>query len=164
MNNLNVSCTEIYPLFMTKKFIAIVLTAFLLSPLNACYAKWTFISSDKLGNSYYFDDSKTVKDPQSEQVSTWLLTSYSQALSGPNGEPTLSVIQDLSYFCRTGYESYKQFYIGYYAGSGGSGTSLGAENTENSAWERVIPDTMSEVLFQFFCKPGLPIKGQSSKP
>lgn len=148
---------------MTKKWIALGLTVVLLNPLNASYAGWIFISPDNLGNNYYYDDSRTVREVQSEQVSTWLLTSYSQALSGPNGEPTLSVIQDLSYFCRAGYESYKQFYIGYYAGSGGSGTSLGAENTPNSPWERVIPDTMSDVLFQFFCKPGPPIKDQSSK-
>ena len=148
---------------MTKKWIVIGLTAFLLNPLNVTYAGWTFISADQLGNNYYYDDSKTVRETQSEQVSTWLLTSYSQALSGPNGEPTLSVIQDLSYFCRTGYESYKQFYIGYYAGPEGSGTSLGAENTQNSAWERVIPDTMSDVLFQFFCKPNQSSKDQSSK-
>jgi hypothetical protein len=158
MNNLNISRPNFYPLFMTKKWIVIVLTAFLINPLNASCAGWSFISSDSLGNNYYYDDSKTVRETQSEQVSTWLLTSYSQALSGPNGEPTLSVIQDLSYFCRTGYESYKQFYIAYYAGPRGSGTSLGSENTQNSAWERVIPDTMSDVLFQFFCKPG-----QSSK-
>jgi hypothetical protein len=163
MNNLNISRTKIYPLFMTEKRVLMVLTAFLLNPLNPSYAAWSFISSDNLGNNYYYDDSKTVREPQSDQVSTWLLTSYSQALSGPNGEPTLSVIQDLSYFCRTGYESYKQFYIGYYAGSGGSGTSLGSENTQNSAWERVIPDTMSDVLFQFFCKLGQPNKGQSDK-
>jgi hypothetical protein len=163
MNNLNISQSKIYPLFMTKKWIALGLTVVLLNPLNASYAGWIFISPDNLGNNYYYDDSRTVREVQSEQVSTWLLTSYSQALSGPNGEPTLSVIQDLSYFCRAGYESYKQFYIGYYAGSGGSGTSLGAENTPNSPWERVIPDTMSDVLFQFFCKPGPPIKDQSSK-
>jgi hypothetical protein len=163
MNNLNLSHTKIYPLFMTKKWIALGLTAFLLNPLNASYAEWVLISQDGLGNSYYYENTKTVIDPQAEEVSTWLLTSYSQALSGPNGEPTLSVIQDLSYSCRTGYESYKQFYIGYYAGSGGSGTSLGAENTPNSPWERVIPDTMSDVLFQFFCKPKPPSKSQSSK-
>jgi len=163
MNNLNISRTKIYPLFMTKKWLLMALTAFLLNPLNASYAGWSFISSDALGNNYYYDDNKTVRETQAEQVSTWLLTSYSQALSGPNGEPTLSVIQDLSYFCRTGYESYKQFYIGYYAGSGGSGTSLGSENTQNSAWERVIPDTMSNVLFQFFCKPGQSSKDQSGQ-
>jgi hypothetical protein len=163
MNNLNISRTKIYPFFVTKKKIYMVLTAFLLNPLNACHAGWSFISSDSLGNNYYYDDSKTVRETQSEQVSTWLLTSYSQALSGPNGEPTLSVIQDLSYSCRTGYESYKQFYIGYYAGSEGSGTSLGAENTPNSPWERVIPDTMSDVLFQFFCKPDQSSKDQSGK-
>lgn len=130
---------------MTKKWVNLLLTVVLLNPLNASHAGWIFISPDNLGNNYYYDDSRTVREVQSDQVSTWLLTSYSQALSGPNGEPTLSVIQDLSYFCRTGYESYKQFYIGYYAGSGGSGTSLGAENTSNSPWERVIPDTMSDV-------------------
>jgi hypothetical protein len=162
MNNLNISHPKIYPLFMTKKWIALGLTAFLLNPLNGSYAGWIFISPDNLGNNYYYDDSKTIREAQSEQVSTWLLTSYSQALSGPNGEPTLSVIQDLSYFCRTGYESYKQFYIGYYSGPEGSGTSLGSENTPNSPWERVIPETMSDVLFQFFCKPGPPSKDQSS--
>jgi hypothetical protein len=163
MNNLNISRPKIYPLFMTKKWTLMVLTAFLLNPLNASYAGWSFVSSDALGNNYYYDDSKTVRETQSEQVSTWLLTSYSQALSGPNGEPTLSVIQDISYFCRAGYESYKQFYIGYYAGSEGSGTSLGAENTPNSPWERVIPDTMSDVLFQFFCRPDQSSKGQSGR-
>jgi len=163
MNIFNISRNKIYLLFMTKKLVITALTAFLLNPLNASYAGWSFISSDRLGNNYFYDDSKTVRETQSEQVSTWLLTSYSQALSGPNGEPTLSVIQDLSYFCRAGYESYKQFYIGYYAGQEGSGTSLGAENTPNSPWERVIPDTMSEVLFQFFCKPSQVGKGQSGK-
>jgi hypothetical protein len=163
MNILNISRPKIYPLFMTKKWTLMVLTAFLLNPLNASYAGCSFVSSDALGNNYYYDDSKTVRETQSEQVSTWLLTSYSQALSGPNGEPTLSVIQDISYFCRAGYESYKQFYIGYYAGSEGSGTSLGAENTPNSPWERVIPDTMSDVLFQFFCRPDQSSKGQSGR-
>jgi hypothetical protein len=163
MNILNISRPKIYPLFMIKKWTLMVLTAFLLNPLNASYAGWSFVSSDALGNNYYYDDSKTVRETQSEQVSTWLLTSYSQALSGPNGEPTLSVIQDISYFCRAGYESYKQFYIGYYAGSEGSGTSLGAENTPNSPWERVIPDTMSDVLFQFFCRPDQSSKGQSGR-
>jgi hypothetical protein len=163
MNILNISRPKIYPLFMIKMWTLMALTAFLLNPLNASYAGWSFVSSDALGNNYYYDDSKTVRETQSEQVSTWLLTSYSQALSGPNGEPTLSVIQDISYFCRSGYESYKQFYIGYYAGSGGSGTSLGAENTPNSPWERVIPDTMSDVLFQFFCRPDQSSKGQSGR-
>jgi hypothetical protein len=163
MNILNISRPKIYPLFMIKMWTLMVLTAFLLNPLNASYAGWSFVSSDALGNNYYYDDSKTVRETQSEQVSTWLLTSYSQALSGPNGEPTLSVIQDISYFCRAGYESYKQFYIGYYAGSEGSGTSLGAENTPNSPWERVIPDTMSDVLFQFFCRPDQSSKGQSGR-
>jgi len=51
------------------------LTAFLLNPLNASHAGWSFISSDALGNNYYYDDSKTVRETQSEQVSTWLLTS-----------------------------------------------------------------------------------------
>jgi hypothetical protein len=149
---------------MTKQWIYIGFTAFLLNALSPAHAKWVLISQDTVGNSYYFEDTKIVKDPLEEQVSTWLLTSYTQALLAPNGEPTLSVIQDLSYYCRTGYESYKQFYIGYYAGPGGSGTSLGGENTENSAWERVIPETMSYLLFEFFCRPSAQSSSQGAKP
>jgi hypothetical protein len=63
------------------------------------------------------------------------------------------VIQDVSYYCRVGYESYKQFYIGYYSGPEGSGVSVDQADTSNSNWERVIPDTMSYVLYKFFCKP-----------
>jgi hypothetical protein len=131
--------------------------------VQPAYAKWVLISKDGQGNSYFYEDTKVVLNPGAEQVSAWQMISYEERMSAPNGESIYSVIQDISYFCRPGYESYKQFYIGYYAGSGGSGTSLGAENTPNSPWERVIPDTMSDVLFQFFCKPRPPSKGQSSK-
>jgi hypothetical protein len=128
------------------------LTVFLINPLNQAQAKWVFIPNDNVGNAYYYDDSKTVKNTATNEVSTWQLISYSEALTAPNGAPTQSIIQDISYFCVTGYESYKQFYIGYYSGSGGSGVSVDQLNTADSAWDRVIPDTMSYVLFQFFCK------------
>jgi hypothetical protein len=112
-----------------------------------------FLSNDNVGNSYYYEDSKTVNDPDNEQVSTWQLISYNESLSAPNGESTQSVIQDVSYLCRVGYESYKQFYIGYYSGPNGSGVSVDQADTSGSSWERVIPDTMSYVLYKFFCKP-----------
>jgi hypothetical protein len=136
-----------------KNLILLGLTAVLLNPLNPTYAKWVFLSNDNVGNAYYYEDSKTVNDPENEQVSTWQLISYTETLSAPNGEPTQSVIQDISYYCRVGYESYKQFYIGYYSGPGGSGVSVDQADTSSSNWERVIPDTMSYVLFKFFCKP-----------
>jgi hypothetical protein len=128
------------------------LTVFLINPLNQAQAKWVFISNDNVGNAYYYDDSKTVKNTATNEVSTWQLISYSEALTAPNGAPTQSIIQDISYFCVTGYESYKQFYIGYYSGPEGSGVSVDQINTADSAWDRVIPDTMSYVLYQFFCK------------
>lgn len=139
------------PLF--KKRTLMVFTAFLLSPVNPSFAKWVFLSNDNVGNAYYYEDSKTVNDPENDLVSTWQLISYTESLSAPNGEATLSVIQDVSYFCKVGYESYKQFYIGYYSGPGGSGVSVDQTDTSNSNWERVIPDTMSYVLYKFFCKP-----------
>ena len=129
------------------------ITAFLLNPVTPSHAKWVFLSNDNVGNAYYYDDSKTVNDPGNEQVSTWQLISYTETLTAPNGEPTQSVIQDVSYYCRVGYESYKQFYIGYYSGPEGSGVSVDQADTSGSNWERVIPDTMSYVLYKFFCKP-----------
>jgi len=136
-----------------KRSIATGLTVFLISPFNSALAGWVFISNDNVGNAYYYEDSKTVRDSASGEVSTWQMISYSEALTAPNGAPTQSVIQDISYFCRAGYESYKQFYIGYYSGPGGSGVSVEQLDTSGSAWERVIPDTMSYVLYEFFCKP-----------
>lgn len=130
----------------------IIITAILLNPITPCHAKWVFLSKDNVGNTYYYDDSKTVNDPSIEQISTWQLISYTETLSAPNGEPTQSVIQDISYYCKGGYESYKQFYIGYYSGPEGSGVSVDQADTSNSNWERVIPDTMSYVLYKFFCK------------
>ena len=141
---------------MYQKMLLIGFTAILLNPINASHAKWVFISSDNVGNAYYYDDSKTVRNTQTEEVSTWLLTSYTESLSSPNGESTQSVVQDLSYLCRTGYESYKQFYIGYYSGTNGSGVGIDSADTSDSQWERVIPDTMSYLLFKFFCKPQQP--------
>jgi hypothetical protein len=135
-----------------KSTILIFITAILLNPITPCYAKWVFLSKDNVGNTYYYDDSKTVNDPSIEQISTWQLISYTETLSAPNGEPTQSVIQDISYYCKGGYESYKQFYIGYYSGPEGSGVSVDQADTSNSNWERVIPDTMSYVLYKFFCK------------
>jgi hypothetical protein len=135
-----------------KRSLVIVLTVFLISPLNPALAGWVFISNDNVGNAYYYEDSKTVRDNANSEVSTWQMISYPEALTAPNGAPTQSVIQDISYFCRTGYESYKQFYIGYYSGPGGSGVSVEQLDTSGSAWERVIPDTMSYVLYEFFCK------------
>jgi hypothetical protein len=135
-----------------KKFL-IGFTVILLNSINASHAKWVFISNDNVGNAYYYDDSKTAKNTQTEEVSTWLLTSYTESLSAPNGESTQSVVQDLSYLCRTGYESYKQFYIGYYSGANGSGVGIDSTDTSDSQWVRVIPDTMSYLLFKFFCKP-----------
>ena len=135
-----------------KKSLVIGLTVFLISPFNPALAGWVFISNDNVGNAYYYEDSKTVRDKANNEVSTWQMISYSEALTAPNGAPTQSVIQDISYFCRTGYESYKQFYIGYYSGPGGSGVSVEQIDTSGSAWERVIPDTMSYVLYEFFCK------------
>ena len=141
-----------------KRSLALGLTVFLIGPFNAALAGWVFISNDNLGNAYYYEDSKTVRDNANNEVSTWQMISYAEALSAPNGAPTQSVIQDISYFCRAGYESYKQFYIGYYSGPGGSGVSVEQLDTSGSAWERVIPDTMSYVLYEFFCKPPTPKK------
>jgi hypothetical protein len=142
---------KILPFF--KNLTLIGITAFLLNPVTPSHAKWVFLSNDNVGNAYYYDDSKTVNDPGNEQVSTWQLISYTETLTAPNGEPTQSVIQDVSYYCRVGYESYKQFYIGYYSGPEGSGVSVDQADTSGSNWERVIPDTMSYVLYKFFCKP-----------
>lgn len=136
-----------------KKMTLGILTAILLNPVNPCFAKWVFLSYDNVGNAYYYENSKTVNDPENEQVSTWQLISYNETLIAPNGEATQSVIQDVSYLCKVGYESYKQYYIGYYSGPGGSGVSVDQADTSTSSWERVIPDTMSYVLYKFFCKP-----------
>lgn len=141
-----------------KKSLFLCVTAFLLNPLNHAWARWVFISNDNVGNAYYYDDSKTVRNSATSEVSTWQLISYSETLAAPNGLPTQSIVQDVSYFCKTGYESYKQFYIGYYSGPGGSGVSVEQLDTSDSAWDRVIPDTMSYVLYQFFCKPPSPSK------
>ena len=135
-----------------RKSVFICLTVFLLNPLNQTWAKWVFISNDNVGNAYYYEDTKTVVNSAASEVSTWQLISYSEALTAPNGSPTQSIVQDMSYFCKTGYESYKQFYIGYYSGPGGSGVSVEQLDTSDSPWDRVIPDTMSYVLYQFFCK------------
>jgi hypothetical protein len=139
-----------------KKSLFLCLTAFLLNPLNHAWAGWVFISNDNVGNAYYYDDSKTVRNSSTGEVSTWQLISYGEALTAPNGSPTQSIVQDISYFCKAGYESYKQFYIGYYSGSDGSGVSVEQLDTSGSPWERVIPDTMSYVLYQFFCKSPSP--------
>lgn len=136
-----------------KKMTLGILTAILLNPVNPSFAKWVFLSYDNVGNAYYYENSKTVNDPENEQVSTWQLISYNETLIAPNGEATQSVIQDVSYLCKVGYESYKQYYIGYYSGPGGSGVSVDQADTSTSSWERVIPDTMSYVLYKFFCKP-----------
>jgi len=136
-----------------KKSLFLCVTAFLLNPLNHAWARWVFISNDNVGNAYYYEDSKTVRNSATSEVSTWQLISYSEALTAPNGSPTQSIIQDISYFCKAGYESYKQFYIGYYSGPGGSGVSVEQLDTSDSPWDRVIPDTMSYVLYQFFCNP-----------
>jgi hypothetical protein len=141
-----------------KKSLYLFITAFLLNPLNHAWASWVFISNDNVGNAYYYDDSKTVRNNASSEVSTWQLISYSETLAAPNGSPTQSVIQDVSYFCKVGYESYKQFYIGYYSGPGGSGVSVEQLDTSSTPWDRVIPDTMSYVLYQFFCSPSSPSK------
>ena len=141
-----------------KRSFALGLTVFLISLFNPALAGWVFISNDNVGNAYYYEDSKTVRDNANTEVSTWQMISYSEALTAPNGAPTQSIIQDISYFCRAGYESYKQFYIGYYSGPGGSGVSVEQVDTSGSAWERVIPDTMSYVLYEFFCKPPTPQK------
>lgn len=138
-----------------KKIILVFLTAFALNPLHNSFAKWVFISDDNIGNQYYYEDTKTVKDLISEEISAWLLISYAETMQAPDGQSILSVIQDVSYSCRIGYESYKQFYIGYYTGPKGSGISLEQINTTNSAWQRVIPDTMSYLIFEFFCHPNL---------
>jgi hypothetical protein len=132
---------KIPPFFKYLSLLGV--TAILLNPVNPCNASWVFLSKDNVGNTY----------SENQQVSTWQLISYTETLSAPNGEPTQSVIQDVSYFCKVGYESYKQFYIGYYSGPGGSGVSVDQTDTSGSNWERVIPDTMSYVLYQFFCKP-----------
>jgi hypothetical protein len=136
-----------------KKVVQISLSAILLNPVNPSHAKWVLLSTDNVGNSYYYEDSKTVYDPKNDLVSTWQLISYTETLSAPNGEQTQSVIQDMSYFCKIGFESYKQFYIGYYSGPDGSGVSVDQADTSGSNWERVIPDTMSYFLYRFFCKP-----------
>jgi len=106
--------------------------------LQPVHAKWVFISKDNLGNSYFYEDTKVVKDPSAEEVSTWQMISYVDRMNAPNGESIYSVLQDISYFCRPGYESFKQFYIGYYSGIDGGGVAVQSVNTCNSQWERVI--------------------------
>jgi hypothetical protein len=136
-----------------KKMTLVATTAILLGLVSPSHANWVFISNDNVGNAYYYDDSKTVYDPNNDFVSTWQLISYTEALSAPNGEATQSVVQDVSYYCKVGYESYKQYYIGYYSGPEGSGVGVDEANTLNSNWERVVPETMSYVFYKFFCKP-----------
>lgn len=136
-----------------KKVVQISLSAILLNPVNPSHAKWVLLSTDNVGNSYYYEDSKTVYEPKNDLVSTWQLISYTETLSAPNGEQTQSVIQDMSYFCKIGFESYKQFYIGYYSGPDGSGVNVDQADTSGSNWDRVIPDNMSYFLYRFFCKP-----------
>ena len=80
------------------------------------------------------------------------MISYVDRMNAPNGESIYSVLQDIPYFCRPGYESLKQFYISYYSGIDGGGVAVQRVDTSNSQWERVIADTMSELLFKFFCK------------
>jgi len=138
--------------FALKRYLTFGLTVFLIGPFNPVSAGWVFISNDNVGNAYYYEDTKTVRDSTNNIVSTWQMISYSEPLTAPNGAPVQSVIQDISYFCRAGYESYKEFYIGYYSGPGGSGVSVEQLDTSGSAWERVIPDTMSYLLYAFFCK------------
>jgi hypothetical protein len=140
------------PLFF-KNLATLMFTAILLAPVSPTHANWVFVSNDNVGNAYYYDDSKTVRDPKNDLVSTWQLISYTEALSAPNGGSSQSVIQDVSYFCKVGYESYKQYYIGYYSGPEGSGVSVDQVDTSNSNWERVIPDTMSYFFYKLFCKP-----------
>ena len=79
--------------------------------LQPAHANWVFISKDGLGNSYFYEDTKVVKDPSAEEVSTWQMISYVDRMNAPNGESIYSVLQDIPYFCRPGYESLKQFYI-----------------------------------------------------
>lgn len=134
---------------MKKFFLLSILSLLAAQP---AFAKWVFISKDGQGNSYFYEDTKVVKDPASELVSSWQMISYVEQMTAPNGQAVYSVLQDISYFCRPGYESYKQFYIGYYSGIDGGGVPVESEDTRNSNWERVIPDTMSELLFDFFCK------------
>ena len=86
----------------------------------------------------FYDDTKVVKDLSAEEVSTWQMISYVDRMNAPNGESIYSVLQDISYFCRPGYESFKQFYIGYYSGIDGDGVAVQSVNTSNSQWERVI--------------------------
>lgn len=144
--------------FTLKRYLTFGLTVFLIGPFNPVSAGWVFISNDNVGNAYYYEDTKTVRDSANNIVSTWQMISYSEPLTAPNGAPVQSVIQDISYFCRAGYESYKEFYIGYYSGPGGSGVSVEQLDTSGSAWERVIPDTMSYLLYAFFCKTPATIK------
>jgi hypothetical protein len=73
--------------------------------VQPAYAKWVLISKDGQGNSYFYEDTKVVLNPGAEQVSAWQMISYEERMSAPNGESIYSVIQDISYFCRPGYES-----------------------------------------------------------
>ena len=92
-----------------KKFF--LLSILLLLAAQPAFAKWVFISKDGQGNSYFYEDTKVVKDPASDLVSSWQMISYVEQMTAPNGQAVYSVLQDISYFCRPGYESYKQFYL-----------------------------------------------------
>ena len=72
----------------------------------------------------FYEDTKVVKDLSAEEVSTWQMISYVDRMNAPNGESIYSVLQDTSYFCRPSYESFKQFYIGYYSGIDGGGVAV----------------------------------------
>jgi hypothetical protein len=52
------------------------------------------------------------------------MISYVDRMNAPNGESIYSVLQDTSYFCRPGYESFKKFYISYYSGIDGGGVAV----------------------------------------
>lgn len=65
--------------------------------LQPAHANWVFISKDGLGNSYFYEDTKVVKDPSAEEVSTWQMISYVDRVNAPNGESIYSVLQDISY-------------------------------------------------------------------
>lgn len=125
-----------------------LLAAFLLMAVcSSAMAEWVFIGTTEDQSSTIYGDPAT-RRRAGDVVKVWILTNYAKPRKSPNGFYTSAKIQK-NVDCKE--ERMRNLALVAYKGAMGIGDIDGSENTPNSDWSPVVPDSLGESISQWAC-------------
>jgi hypothetical protein len=88
----------------------------------------------------------------SKTVTVWLRQEFAEQQRDPNGDPYLSVVQQVEYDCAK--VRARPLLVMYYSDNNIKGNSQSEEaDPKQAPWDSIVPGTLSESNFQWACNP-----------